>query len=94
MTKLLWSVVSKFDTNNLAVEHLKTLNNLFENQINTCLFNIIKVAHQVVLQNLIESKQTQECFSLFLKKQFSSAVMNRLQSGQKDDYSQFKKKIK
>ena len=49
MTKLLWSVVSNFDTNNLAVEHLKTLNNLFESQINTCLFNIIKVAHQVVL---------------------------------------------
>jgi hypothetical protein len=67
MTKLLWSVVSNFDVNNLAVEHLKTLDNLFENQINTCLFNIIKVAHQVVLQNLIESKPTQECFSLFLK---------------------------
>jgi len=45
MTKLLWSVISNFDTNNLAVEHLKTLDNLFENQINTCLFNIIKVAH-------------------------------------------------
>lgn len=56
MTKLLWSVVSNFDTNNLAVEHLKTLDYLFENQINTCLFNIIKVAHQLVLQNLIESK--------------------------------------
>lgn len=76
MTKLLHSVSSTFDSNQLQYEYAGTVDQILAEQRKVCLFGIINEGHlEEVLPNLLTSEEAQSNFSKFLKIQFNAAII-------------------
>lgn len=95
MTKLLYSIMTDFDTSQLQFEHVRALEEMLIEQRKSCLFAIVNNAQQEeVLLGLLGSDAAQLNFSKFLKTQFNSSIIQLLQIGQKKSYQQIKQKMR
>jgi hypothetical protein len=97
MTKQLWALlegVGGNDNGNLGIMHDQAISSMLSLQKKQCLLDLLCRSDDNLLPELIGEAKAQSLFISFLKLQYSSAVLKKLQVGSKVDLKQVKGLIK
>lgn len=94
ITKQYAQYISSFDTNNLPQEHARAVQEYLDELRNESFFRLLKNSKtEDVIPVILSSTSQQRRFTDFMLAQLNTAIIQMLQSGQKEQYSAIKHKL-